>query len=112
MAVISYRPAEIQSTDPDRHRRHIAETANLVLDGKVNSAIDFELETTGTTTTVTNDKISISSRVILTPTDQLTASELASGGIYVDEDDIDNGQFVVTHTQSASTRVFRAVVFG
>lgn len=105
--VVAYPIVDVQSTDEKRHRRDLAKGVNSLRDGKVNSAVDISLETSGITTTVVNSKISATSRIILTPSNDNAASEFAAGTIRIDDGSIVHGQFTIQHTEFPLARTFR-----
>ena len=66
--VVSYPVVDIQSQDPERHRRNMAEAINSLRQGKVNSSIDVTLDVSpAETTTFSHPFLGAVSRVILTP---------------------------------------------
>lgn len=105
--VVAYPIVDVQSSDEVRHRRDLARGVNSLRDGKLNSAIDITLETTGITTTVVNAKVAATSRIILTPSNDNAASEFAAGTIRIDSGSIVNGQFTIQHTEFPLARTFR-----
>lgn len=105
--VVAYPIVDIQSDDEKRHRRNIAEAVNSLRKGKVNSAIDIALNTTGITTTVVNANVAATSRIILTPSNDAGACDLASGTVRIDTGSIVNGQFTIQHTVYALPRTYR-----
>ena len=104
---VSFPVVDIQSDDEERHRRNLAEVANSLRDGKINSAVDFELETAQGTTLVETPFCGSTSRVLLQPVDNNAAADYASGTVVILEDVIVNGQFTISHTIFSGTRTFR-----
>jgi len=113
-------PVEFSSADPffpkteegqDRHLRQLANAVRGLMDGKTNAAFDFSLDTgTATTTTVTYNRVRNTSRVILTPVDDVAATHLHAGTVRVPSADISDGSFIVTHLPYPDARNFRASV--
>ena len=110
VAVVSYPLPDFDHEDERQHRRQLAEALRSVRDGKINSAIDFDLNTTGITTTVLDPRVAATSRIVLTPGNDHGAAHLASGTIEIPPATIRIGQFTVQHTISALTRSYRAVI--
>ena len=104
---VSFPVVDIQSDDEERHRRNLAEGVNSLRDGKINSAVDFELDTGVVSTLVETPFCGSTSRVFLQPVDANAAADFASGTIFILEDVIVNGQFTISHTIFSGTRTFR-----
>ncbi|MGI9451993.1 MAG: hypothetical protein ACR2QH_15335 [Geminicoccaceae bacterium] len=106
--VESYATADTQSKDEERHRRELALVINGTREGKLNCAIDVDLASAPAESTgFQHPNIASTSRMIITPADLVTASELAAGAIRIDEVDITDGSAVITHTQFVGARTVR-----
>lgn len=91
-------------SDPDSHRRQIAEITNQLVDGKSNATGSVTLNTGTTTTAVTNERCSTESVVLLMPTN----NNAGSASTYVTTS---NGSFTINHSNSGNARTFRYVIF-
>ena len=111
-AVASFPVPDFDYPGDERyHRRQLASAVRSMRDGKINTGLDFDLDVQPAIQTIVEDnRIGITTRMILTPGNIHAAAELASGTIELDEDDITNGQFIIKHLRSTLTRSFRAVL--
>ena len=102
----------IPSYEPDekRHRRAIVGWAQWINQGHLANTGSVTLRASpNTTTTVTDDRVSINSVPLLTPTTANAASAIAATYIST----ITNGSFIITHASSASVdRTFRYALLG
>ena len=110
VAVVSYPTPDFDHPDEKEHRRQLAQAIRSLRDGKVNTALDFDLSTTAGTTTVQDIRVAATSRVVLTAGNDHGAAHLASGTVEVPPASIRPGQFTVAHTLSGLTRSYRAVI--
>ncbi len=111
-------PVDFPTADPfkpktdegqDQHLRQIASVVRGLMDGRVNSANDFSLEVSpAVTTTITDERIRSTSRIILTPGDDAAAAHHDAGTVRVLTADITNGSMVIRHLPSTIARTFRA----
>ncbi len=114
-------PVNFPSPDPFKpntedgqaqHLRQLASVLRGVMDGKINSALDVTLEVSPATTTVISDARSRStSRIVLHPTNNHAANEMAAGLIEIFPDDITSGSFTITHLPFSLARSFRVAFF-
>jgi len=97
--------------NPVEHFRKIATVVNNILNGKINSLGDFSVTESAATTVVVDQRAGADSCILFMPTNAASATELASGSMYVS---VRGSQtFTVTHTNSATTgRDFRYCVLG
>lgn len=113
-------PVEFPTADPffpdteegqARHLRQLAAVVRGLMDGKINAAFDFALETGAlTTTTVIDDRVRPTSRILLHPIDDVALTHFSAGTVRVLDADIDAGQFVVNHLPYPNARNFRASI--
>lgn len=94
------------------HRRKIAETINLILDGKLNNIGSISLNSLTTTTTIADARLSINSVIGFDPVDDAAAVEWASGSMVILEASRDNGKHLIKHTSSTATRKFFFTITG
>ncbi len=109
------RPDPFKANTEDgqaQHLRELASAVNGIMEGKVNCAIDITLELSPATSTVIADPRSrATSRVLLHPTNNHAANDMAAGLIEIFPDDVTSGSFTITHLPFALVRSFRAVFF-
>jgi hypothetical protein len=91
------------------HRRLIAQTANLAMQGKLNAVTQVTLTASSTTTTLTDARIGANTGIFFSP---LTADAAAAlGGLYVSAQQ--KGQATLTHASTASVdRTFNVLLIG
>jgi len=82
------------------HRRLIAQAVNSLIP----TVKEVTLTTSSTTTTVTDEKMGVDKTVILIP----TTADAASESVYLSSKL--NGSFVLTHSSSATSRVFDYII--
>jgi hypothetical protein len=87
-------------TDDRQHRRQIARTLNLAMNGQSNNTLLVTLEAGVDTTTVTDSRISIQTAPQLTPVTANAAAEVAGGLLYVVPS---AGNCVIHHANAVST---------
>ncbi len=107
-----FQPVPEFLIDDKEHRRQIARRLNLVLQGKLNAALDVTLTANAASTTIEDPRIGYTSTVVpaMARTAQ-AAAELASGNLYVDT--LISGSCVVHHSNNAQTdRVIRFLIIG
>lgn len=91
----------------------VSSTVNQILHGHMNTGGLFTLTASVASTTLTDDRISVDSTVVLVPTTANAAAELGAGTLYMAETSRVNGSIVVTHANNAQTdRTFRIVIIG
>jgi hypothetical protein len=102
-------PPQLDDSDPDRHRRQIAEAVRQILDGKVNVVKTVTLRASQTTTTVTDTRIGATSFIGLMPTTLNAAGALATTYISARTD----GQATITHANTADAdKTFILLILG
>lgn len=95
----------------EEHRRFLADTANLALQGKVLSNNEVTLTANTTTTTKKDFNVGKDSVICFMPTTANAAE--AKKTMYVSNIDPRNNQFTITHTNDANTdKTFKYVVLG
>lgn len=98
------------------HRRKIARSVNLLMQGKMNVTLGVTLKTSATSTTIIDHRIGFYTFVSLMPTTAHAAAELASGNLFFDTFKSGAGvagSCVVHHTNNAQTdRTFLALFIG
>lgn len=111
-------PVNFPSVDPffpntedgrDIHLRKLSDAVRGLMDGRLNAAFDFDLETgTATETIVETSRIADTSRVILVPMSEVAAAHHAAGTVRITA--VTAKEFTITHLPSALTRTFRASI--
>ena len=95
------------------HRRQIARTANLAIQGKANNKGEITLTANAASTTVTDSRASFFSTIVFEPLTANAAAELYGGTMYVTEANHLKGSFVITHANDANAdKTFRYVILG
>ena len=95
-----------------QHLRQLAGVVRGIMDGKLNSSFDIPLDADNSeTTVVTYNRVRSTSRIILTPIDEVAAAHYHAGTVRVLEADITDGSFTISHLPSTLTREFRVMVF-
>ena len=97
-------------TSPDllgQVRRMIV-SINRIIEGRTENHKHFTLDLNAASTTVSHDYVSEANCVVLQATNAAAASEVAS--TYVSA--VNNGSFVVTHPNNATTRTLSAIWVG
>ena len=89
-----------------------ADTANLAIDGKINSTGIITLTLSSATTVLTNYFLGPESVVLFDPMDALAAAELYGGTMYVLEANRGTGAWTITNANNAGTRKFSFVILG
>ena len=88
----------------------IVQEVNQLGDGKVNSIGEVTLTANQASTTVENPVCGASSVVLLMPKTASAATEVGAGFMYITPD---QGEFVITHVNSATAdRTFNYVILG
>jgi hypothetical protein len=91
----------------------VANIANDMRHGHMNTGGLITLTASVATTTVTDDRISVDSTFVLVPSTANAAAELGNGTLYFSESGRVNGSIVITHANNAQTdRTFRIVIIG
>lgn len=91
----------------------VSTTLNEVLRGRLNVVGTFTLSSGATSSTLTDDRISLNSAIVLSPTTANAAAELGNGTLYISEANRNNGSVVITHANNAQTdRIFRFAIIG
>lgn len=109
-AVITFPVPDFDFANERYHRRQLADVARSLRDGKINTALNVDLETTQSTTLIEDSRISTTSRIVLTASNPHAAADLASGTVEVPGDLLRSGEATIRHTISALTRSFRIVI--
>lgn len=94
--------------DSEENLRTIVFVINQLAQGRSNGTGTVTLATSGTTTTVTAPTCEANSTVILSPTNSGAAATLTTTYISTTS----NGSFVITHTSSGTSRIFRWAIQG
>ena len=86
---------------------------NNILLGRLNITTSVTLTANAASTTVTDPRISSTSRLILVPTTENASAEIGNGTIYQATSGRVNGSRVITHANNAQTdRTFDAIIIG
>lgn len=104
-----YQGVTLMLSDEKEHRRQIAQLANNLLQGKLNTVIQVTLTPSSTTTTVTDKRIGAYTGLFFSP---LTADAAAAqAGLYVSSQQ--NGSATLTHASTATAdRTFNVLLIG
>ncbi|AOI76057.1 hypothetical protein [Burkholderia sp. NRF60-BP8] len=104
-----YDGVQLEMPNEREHRRQIAQLANNLLQGKMNTVIQVTLTPSATTTTVTDKRIGGYTGLFFSP---LTANAAAAlSGLYVSAQH--NGSATLTHASTASVdRTFNVLLVG
>lgn len=95
--------------DDVEHRRQIAQSINLIMDGKINAVGEVTLDANTTTTTFTDLRIGVDSVILLMPT-TVTAGVAQAVGLHITTT---KQSATITHNNSADTdKTFRYAVLG
>lgn len=104
-----YNGVPVDLPNEREHRRQIAQLANNLLQGKLNTVIQVTLAPSATTTTVTDKRIGANTGLFFSP---LTADAAAAvSSLYVSAQV--NGSATLTHANTATTdRTFNVLLIG
>jgi len=93
----------------DPNTREISDAVNQAAKGNLNNTGTVTLTANVTSTTVIDTNVHNESKIFLTP----QTSNAASESWYIQDADITNGQFIITHANAASTdRTFQYSYLG
>jgi len=99
--------------DAEKHRRSLARSLNLVMRGKSNNVIEATLTANAASTTITDERIGVSTAIIPVPLTANAAAELGNGTMYVSNTGRVNGSASITHANNAQTdRTFKLILVG
>jgi len=91
------------------HLRQLANAVRGIMDGKINAAFDFDLQTgAAVQTVVIDERVRPTSRILLTPIDDVAYTHFHAGTVRVLEANINLGTFTVDHLPYPDARSFRA----
>lgn len=109
MSIQGYPLAPETMTNDVEHRRKLAQTANLAMQGKLNAVTQVTLTPSSTTTTLTDARIGATTFISFQP---LTADAAgAMSGLYVSSQK--KGQATITHASASSVdRTFNVLLIG
>lgn len=111
MSIKGYPLAPETLNDEVDHRRKIAQTANLAMQGKVNAVTQVTLTPSSTTTTLIDSRIGATTGIFFSPLSANAASALS--GLWVNVSLQKNGQATLTHASTATTdRTFNVLLIG
>lgn len=109
-------PLDNNNQDPSSVRiwlRQIAGVASRNNQGKFNVFGSITLTSGATTTVVVDQRLTISSVIVFSPTNAHSSSEFVSGNFYADYSTLTNGSITVRHTNNGVTdRTFKYVILG
>lgn len=109
MSIKGYPLAPETMPNEVEHRRKLAQTSNLAMQGKLNAVTQVTLAVSTTTTTLTDARIGATTFIGFQP---LTADAAgAMAGLYVSSQK--NGQATITHASASSVdRTFNVLLIG
>lgn len=103
VGVPSYQP------DQERHRRDISQWAQWVNQGHLSNTGTVTLTASATTTTVTDDRVSVNTCPVLMPATSTAAATIAT--VWVST--VTTGSFTITHANTAAVdKTFRYALLG
>ena len=109
MATNQYPNVPLSMPDHGLHLRLVSGALNNTIDGKVNSTGDVTLTASATTTTLTDARIGLNSKIFFMPT--TANASTANANLYVSARA--DGSATLTHVSSANTvQTFGYSVFG
>lgn len=108
---VSPVPTDSSDANPSLWRQRIAQTINLILQGKINAVGTLTLTANAATTTLTDSRIGPKSFIGWSPTTANAAAEIKAGGFYISARG--QGTATLTHANNAQTdRTFVIAIFG
>ena len=112
-ATIGFPTAPLEWDDKKEWLRKLAEASNLLSDGKINATGTVTLTASQATTTLTDRRIGLNTKVFLTPTTANASAEIGAGAIYQTFPNTTEGQAVINHANnSQSDRAFGFALHG
>jgi len=106
-------PATFSSlADVSAYLRRLWDALFRLRQGKIESVIEFQLAPSTATTALNYLGLSPQSVVIFDPKTADAAAELAAGTMYILTADRGNDMWTVTHSNSASSRIFQVAILG
>jgi hypothetical protein len=101
------------SNDFQSWLRNAAPAINDLMHGHSNNSGTVTLTASVASTTLTDDRVSFKSAVVLIPTTANAAAEIGNGTMYISETGRVNGSVVITHANNVQTdRTFRFLIQG
>ena len=111
--VIGFPAAPLEWADEREHLRKLAEAINRLYDGKINATGTVTLTASQATTTLTDRRIGLNTKVYLTSTTANASAEIGAGAIYLTFPNTTEGQAVINHANnSQSDRTFGFALLG
>ena len=112
-ATIGFPTAPLEWADEREHLRKLAEAINRLYDGKINATGTVTLTASQATTTLSDRRIGLNTKVYLTPTTANASAEIGAGAIYQTFPNTTEGQAVINHANnSQSDRAFGFALHG
>ena len=99
-----------RALSPYSDQRETSEVVNNILSGKLNATATVTITNSATSTAVSDFRVGPDSVILFMPTTAASATELASGSMYVSARA--KNTFTITHTNAVTTRSFAYVVIG
>lgn len=107
------QPVPTTGTDWREWLLKVTQALNSMLRGHLNTGGLFTLTANAASSTMTDDRLSVDSTVILIPTTANAAAELGNGTLYMSETGRVNGSITITHANNAQTdRTYRICIIG
>lgn len=102
---------DLRHSDEQEHRFKIASSVNQLYDGKSDNHGTFTLTANQATTTVSDLRAGVDSKIFYTPTTANASAEVGNGTIYISAKGKES--FTVTHANNAqSDRTFDYMIVG
>jgi len=99
--------------DLSRAIKHTVGVLNSVQSGKLNALKEVTLNSSATSTTVLDSRLTINSFVAFDPVTQNAATELAAGTLYVLSANRSNGSFTLSHANNGQAdRTYKMLIIG
>ena len=112
---MSYPGVPRQLSDALAWCSRIADVVNAIMQGRTNNyeTVTLTANATSTTVTLADGRLATSSLILFEPTTLNAAIEMYGGTMYRSSTDVLNRQFVITHSNDASTdRTFLFAIVG
>ena len=94
----------------DELMRQHSVVINLAMQGKLNATGSADIATSTVSSTIVDARVTLNSVITFMPTSAWMAEKLLTA--YISTRDEDNGQFVITHTSSATAGTIPYLIIG
>ncbi len=112
-SAIGFPTAPLEWADEKEWLRKLAEVVDSLSDGKINATGTVTLTASQATTTLSDRRIGLNTKVFLTPVTANASAEIGAGAIYQTLPNTTEGQAVLNHANnSQSDRTFGFALLG